>query len=223
MRDLFFLVLFSLATLPGVRSPLGAAPPSDRVIGVAEATVAPSLMFHGSAVRGIAELAPRHARTRVTSEAPQVFATPHMDLASIFIVRWDDSWAGAGRFSDAGPFAFYCKDERRFTDADKGGSVYAVPSVGFVSHLERGLGANEWSTATPAPVLAHFDYASALDAMLALGVQVYFVGDADFARIKASPDRGRAVLASLTSENQRRRRNVRPLADAAAPDADRAR
>jgi len=66
----------------------------------------------------------------------------------------------------------------------------------------------EWTSKVPVKPLSKTEYQSGLEAMLGVGVQVYFVDKNIFRKIKNSEDHGYSILRTLKSENQKEGRNV---------------
>ena len=89
----------------------------------------PSFLYHASPNSNIEEFEPRNKTTRNKDEGPKIFATPSREVASIFLVPTDDSWAGSGNFG--GAWYFFCNNEERFKKLDKGSTLYQLSSDGF--------------------------------------------------------------------------------------------
>ena len=132
----------------------------------------PKILYHASSNREITRLEVKGERTRDPNEKPSIFATPNKALASVFIVPTDDSWTHSGLINDI-PF-IVISDRERFNELDQGGTIYSFGSSQFESDPDRGLRENEYTTIEPVDIEGHEHVNSALDAMLKLGVQVYF-------------------------------------------------
>lgn len=169
----------------------------------------PDLLYHASSDTGILEFEPRAESTRDPSEGPVVFATPSEAFASMFIVKTDDSWTKKSRFGKV--FVTVIADRERFLQRDQGGSIYTLPSETFETDPSKGMGRNEWVSKRPVKPTRNDKYSLGLDAMMALGVQVYFVGKEKFREIKEAPDYGPGILRGLESENKARGVNVKEL------------
>ena len=162
----------------------------------------PEKLYHASSNRSIEQFVPRAEKVRDKTEGPRVFATPDKRMSTIFIVGTDDSWTHSGAFNGI-PYVVI-SDKDRFTQLDKGGAIYHLPSTTFENDPEKGLGELEWTSKEVVDPTGKEEHESALDAMVNHGVQVYFVDAETFVAINAAPDHGLSILHSLTSENQRR-------------------
>lgn len=173
----------------------------------------PERLYHASANRSIEKFVPKAEKVRDPLEGPRVFATHDKPLSTIFMAgegdRTDDSWTVKGMFDDV-PY-IVISDRERFTKLDQGGAIYHLPGETFETDPHRGMGEWEWASAVEVTPLEKEEHESALEAMLAHGVQVYFVDPATFDAIGASNDHGLSTLQSLESENQKRGVNVKPL------------
>lgn len=169
----------------------------------------PSLLYHGSPHKGIEEFEPRISRGTGEEFGAMVYATPDLATASAFLAEVKKEWS-AGRFGDT----FYVcipLSREEFIKNDKGGHIYVLPSDTFESDPKRGLGEYEWVSKTKVKPSKKIEYLSALDAMLENGVQVYFVDDDTYKKIKESKDHGLAILQNIESENQGSGINVKPF------------
>ena len=166
----------------------------------------PKYLFHASQKSDIDLLEPRAGSVRDPNEGPVVFATPSLPYATMFLVNSDDSWTVKGRINKV--FYTVISDKQRFLQADKGGTIYTLPSQTFYCDPEKGMGWNEWVSKEPVKPIKRQHYQSGLQAMIDSGVQVYFVDKQTFQEIKKSQDHGFSILQSIQSENQRLNKNV---------------
>jgi hypothetical protein len=166
----------------------------------------PPFLYHGSRHRNIEILKPNKRSFRDPEEGELVFATQDIALASIFMgdVRMN------GKFDEI-PYAVIIGSREEFIKNDKGGHIYVISSETFTSDPNKGLGIYEWTSKEPVKPLKKIEYDSALDAMLENGVQVYFVDEDKYKKIKESKDHGLSIFRELESENQRRGINIRPF------------
>lgn len=160
----------------------------------------------------ITEFHPRPSR-RDQTEDNVVFAATDKAAATMFLAESDDSWTQKSRFDD-----IYCMvigDEERWQEADKGGRIYVLPSNNFSCDISKGWGKCEWVSPKPTKPIQEEteEYTSALDAMIAHGVQVFIVDADTFRQIKEAEDHGQSILEKTISENQKRGKNVFPLTD----------
>lgn len=167
----------------------------------------PSAVYHGSSNRQIERFEPRSEKVRDTKEGPKVFATSDKRMASVFIVGADDSWANSGMHNGV-PYIII-SDRERFEKLDQGGATYHLPGDTFESDPNKGLREIEWTSSEPVEPFHKEEHASALEAMLEHGVQVYFVDPETYEAWKTAPDHGLSILKSSISENQRR--SINPI------------
>ena len=158
----------------------------------------PEVLYHASSSQDIETLEVRGERTRDPDEKPSVFATPNKALASIFLVPTDDSWTHSGLVNDI-PF-IVISDKDRFIELDNGGSIYSVNSDTFETNPEKGLRENEWTSSEAVAIQKNEKVDSALNTMLRLGVQVYFVDTETFKNFNSADDHGETILRSLIPE-----------------------
>jgi len=166
-------------------------------------------LHHASQNRDIKVFEPRAESVRDPNEGSVVFATPDKVMASVFIVPMNDSWTNSGLFGDT--HYFVCGDEEGFRKIDRGGAIYVLPSETFENDPHKGLGTREWTSKVPVRPIKKKLYESGLEAMLVMGVQVYFIGKEKFQELKNSLDHGNKILRESVSENQKINKNVREI------------
>ncbi len=166
----------------------------------------PPFLYHGSPHRGLEEIEPRKTTVRDPEEGELVFATQDIGLASVFMAN--SRHYGCGRFNET-KYCYIVEPGEEFIRRDKGGHIYVLPSDSFETDPNKGLGVYEWTSKQKVKPIEKIEYTSALDAMLANGVQVYFIDEETHKKIEQSPDHGYSILQGLESENQRRGANVR--------------
>ena len=166
----------------------------------------PEFLYHASENTDIQIFEPRKNSFRDPSEGPVIFATPDKTMSSVFIVPANDSWTHSGLFGNV--HYFICGDEERFKNVDKGGAIYQLPSATFETDPTKGLGIREWVSKVPVKPLNKEVFESGLEAMLLMGVQVYFVDDEIFKTIDRSSDHGNELMRNTVSENTKRMINV---------------
>ncbi|MBI2409602.1 hypothetical protein HYV30_00990 [Candidatus Kaiserbacteria bacterium] len=173
----------------------------------------PPVLYIAAQTPNLQELTPREGRNRGENEGAVIFATPNKELASIFLVEGhDDSWMQIGYFSDV-PYVTICMNRDDFLKRDHGGTMYEVSSNAFNFDPNLGMGEKEWTSRDPVTPISETHYASALDAMIENGVNVYFADQATFDAVNNADDHGLSILLSLTSENKLRNKVTKPLED----------
>jgi hypothetical protein len=173
----------------------------------------PKVLYVSAQTAGIKELIPTKGRSRDDKEGPVIFSTPDKTLASVFLVEGhDDSWMQIGYYDDI-PCVIICMDRKEFIKRDKGGIMYEVPSDTFDYNPNLGMGEKEWTSSKPVKPTKETTCSSALDTMIKNGVNVYFVDRDTFKKINNSNDNGFSILLSITSENKKRNKVIKPLED----------
>jgi hypothetical protein len=167
----------------------------------------PPKLYHGSPNKNIELFEPRVSHGTGGADGKMVYASPDLAISSIFMAKVEGRWS-AGKFGNI-PYALITAPREQFIEDDNGGVIYVLPSDTFDTDPQRGLGNAEWASPVPVAPSEQIEYQSALDAMIENGIQVYFVTPEKHAELKELPDKGRAYLSSLESENQRRRVNIR--------------
>ena len=176
--------------------------------------IKPKLMFHASTNRNIEIFQPRATHVRDRKEGPVIFATPHIGFASMWLAGWHGKWVNSGSF-DRGPFYFVCSNKEKFINEDNGGAIYVLDANKFYYDLEKNASSSltEWVCKEEIEPLYKLEFESALETMINFGVQVFFVDQKTFDKIRTSDDYGRNIFMSLESENQKRNKNYMPLFD----------
>jgi hypothetical protein len=169
----------------------------------------PAALYHGSAARIDGPLQPmlRHGSADHVHERAAVFAAERADLASLFMIP-GDALSSIGFEQDVAYVCIWGAPEE-FAARDRGGWLYVLPGEKF----EKIGKWYEWQAFEPVTPSETRRYPSAVDGMIENGAQVYFVNDdPTFDVIVRDKDRRAPLLATLTSENQKRGRNVRHFA-----------
>ena len=200
-----------------------------------ETWLRPTVMFHASVNKNIDVFEPRSISTRSKQEGDVIFASADISYASRFmtIKRWTDNVCKKGSF-DHGPYYMIIKNKDLFLEEDKGGAIYVLPAENFCYDLafkkvtrkewlktgkHKGYGSlSEWVSKEAVKPLYKIEFKSTFDAMIDLGVQVYFVDDDKFKEInslwgKSDNTELRKYLMELPSENQKMKKNAIPLFD----------
>jgi hypothetical protein len=127
----------------------------------------PSVLFHGTPLPGLQEL--RAAPGGV------LYASDDMRLSSTFLA--DPGHCVCVRSSRGDVHAFIGERREEFVRRDRGGTIYIL-DAGRFSPSPPDVGLRrvwEWTTADAIKPMGSIVYASALTAMIALGVRIYFV------------------------------------------------
>jgi len=176
--------------------------------------IKPKVLFCGSNRQDLTKITPCVEHMSGGAEGAGVYATPHIDLAAVWMLRRPhNEWALVS--GDLGPFIFVCNVDHpeavQVTKERYGGSIYVVPSQDFyASKASIHTGLNKWRTPTDVEPIHRFDFDSVLEAMIDFGVQVYLVDEATFQKVRQAEDLYTAIE-QLVSENTRRKKNVRPF------------
>jgi hypothetical protein len=181
----------------------------------------PTVVFHGSPVKTLTDgiLKPRAVVGRPRHPDSVIFASPDIAFASMFILQAGDDWMTCGsRCTDlAQPpiYYFMCSDKERFMREDHGGAIYMLPSQPFKRYMADFIVSSEVIAHEAVKPLTSIPVESALETMLQLGVQVFFVDQVtydSFVHAKSMDEKMRIYeRINRTSENYRRGINYRSL------------
>jgi len=144
-----------------------------------QALLYPHILFHGSPRQDLTMIMPHKLDMRCHGR-PIVFASHHIAMASIFMLKHKGKFA-CGRLP-CGDIFFMTNDKRSCILEDQGGAIYLLPSGSFFCEPYESLGLDEWISYEAIKPLTKFTFSSALDAMLSMGVRIYFVDDSTYAR-----------------------------------------
>lgn len=178
--------------------------PNPKEVNMDDEIEKPAILYHASLVKNLDQLNPDNKTTRDENEGKVIFAGANLAEVSRFLVPTDDSWTLIATYNNIPTMII--RDEHRFRELDKGGTIYQLPSDTFA--INNPDHPNEWTSSEPVkPLDEKIEVESALDMMIDNGVQVYFVDDATFERIKEVEDKGYIILNTLESENKRLGKN----------------
>lgn len=141
------------------------------------------VLYHGSNNSNIKVLEPRNIYFRDKNEGSVIFASPSIRVASCFLFKWDDSWVDLSvslGSTNVYEVTMIILDKNRFKKEDKGGSIYILPVQGFSFDKNKGMGIHEWISRVSVKPLAQITFSSSLNAMLDMGVKVYFLEPEQF-------------------------------------------
>jgi hypothetical protein len=145
----------------------------------------PTRLFHASPSTDISELEPRNEYPRYTGESNLVFATPHEELAAMFLSpRTINTEIG---IYDDEYVIFINADEATYAEQDQGGAIYSLPIETFETDTTSGMRENEWYSKTPVKPIDKTVYRTSFEAMEKFNVKRYFVDDDTFQKIKSNP------------------------------------
>jgi hypothetical protein len=145
----------------------------------------PTKLFHASPSTDILEFEPRNEYPRYAGEADLVFATPHEELAAMFL-------SPRGISTEIGIYdglyvIFINADEAAYAEQDHGGAIYSLPVETFEMDTDNGMRENEWYSKSPVKPLGKTVYRTSIEAMEKFNVRRYFVNDDTFQRIRENP------------------------------------
>ena len=145
----------------------------------------PTKLFHASPSTEVTEFEPRNEYPRYSGEENLVFATPHEELAAMFLSpRSIDTEIST--FGDQ-YVIFINADENTYRAEDQGGAIYSLPVESFETDTVNGMGENEWYSKAPVRPIDKTVYNTSVEAMEKLKVKRYFVNDYTFQRIRENP------------------------------------
>jgi hypothetical protein len=178
--------------------------PNPKEINIEESEIEkPAILYHASPIKNIDQLKPANETTRDENEGEVVFAGANLAEVSRFLVPVDDSWTLIATYKNIPTIVI--SDEHRFRELDKGGAIYRLSSDTFsITNPDH---PDEWTSSEPVNTLDEKIVESALDTMIDYGVQVYFVDNTTFERIKKEGKEGYITLNNLESENKKLGKN----------------
>lgn len=145
----------------------------------------PAQLFHASPLTEITEFEPRNEYPRYPNEANLVFATPHKELAAMFLSPRDVDTEMS--IYDDEYVVFINTDEQSYLELDKGGAIYSLPVDTFETDSKHGMGENEWYSKVAVRAISKTVYKTSIEAMDEFNVKRYFVNDDTFQKIRANP------------------------------------
>jgi hypothetical protein len=145
----------------------------------------PTKLFHASPSTDILEFEPRNEYPRYTGEANLVFATPHEELAAMFLSpRTINTEIG---IYDDEYVIFINADEGTYAKHDRGGAIYSLPVETFETDTNSGMKENEWYSKMSVKPIDKTVYRTSIEAMEKFNVKRYFVDDDTFEKIRSNP------------------------------------
>ncbi len=162
----------------------------------------PKYLYHASDNKGVDVFKPKNKTVRDKSEGKVVFASPSKTYASMFIVPARDSWATNGRFGNR--FWIVVSDKKGYLKNDRGGAIYSLPADKFNYSPNKGTSYLEWTSKEPVKPIDKEVYDSGLEAMMNLGVEVYFVDKntfKDFKKAEKQAGHGESFIDKLKPES----------------------
>lgn len=147
----------------------------------------PKVLYHASPNRKIDKFQPRSERPRSNKKEDLVFATPYKAVAAMFLAPRDIP-AEIGKYNDE--YAIFINTtEAKFRLVDHGGAIYTLPNATFETNREVGMREVEWTSKVSVKPICRVIYSSSFEAMKENGVQIYFVDDDMFAKIREDPSK----------------------------------
>ena len=154
----------------------------------------PEVMYHASSESDIAEFEPRNESPRYVGEENLVFATPYKEVAAMFLVPRSIP-AEISKYGDS-YVVFVNGTENEFRSLDKGGAIYKLPADSFETNRDVGMGDTEWVSRRTVKPISKTLYKLSTEALRENGVNIYFLKDDVFQRVKANPSNGLDIVKS---------------------------
>lgn len=193
----------------------------------------PRVLFHGAGQK-LDFIEPKSLSTRSDNEGDVVFATSHLGYATLFtfsVPRTSKKINMSIRLGsfDGGPLFVVCNNKKMWMKHDQGGYIHAVSSESFYVDLGfKGMTRKqwmsqaynsewgailEWVSKEKVPVLYEFKIENTLNALLRLGVQMFFFDDETFKKYQSIKDEKemRDFMRNAQSENEIQSINYKPL------------
>ncbi len=145
----------------------------------------PEKLFHASPSTNVVEFEPRNEHPRYPGEPSAIFATPHQELAAMFLsprnIRTE-----IGVYGDRYAIFINCS-LKEYSKQDKGGAIYTLPADTFETDTIHGMGSVEWYSRVPVKPITKVKYQTSLDAMDEFKVDRFFVDGDTFEKISTNP------------------------------------
>jgi hypothetical protein len=154
----------------------------------------PINLYHASPQKDVSEFEPRNESPRYTGEENLVFATPHKEVAAMFLVPKDIP-TEIGKYGDD-HVVFVNGTAEEFKAHDIGGAIYTLPNDTFVTDRGIGMGDVEWVSNQSVKPISKTLYETSIDALHDNHVSVYFLNKDVFSRIQANPSNGLEIVKS---------------------------
>ncbi len=172
----------------------------------------PKILYHGSTNGEITEFTPRLSHGTGSEHGEQVYASPSLMVASVFMAKEYIKQPWSSGFYGGAYCALITIPRDEFLQRDKGGYIYAIDSKSFSTKEGRGLDDQEYASSEPVTPETKVFYPSVLETMIELGVQVYFVNKDEYETLKDSTDDQKHLcLKKLRSENMVRGVNIKEI------------
>lgn len=155
----------------------------------------PKVLYHGSPNIDIDVLEPREESPGHAVPGKYVFASQHKELAAMFLAP-KVAPMQISQFGEEYILIANCT-EQAYKNADKGGTIYALPAATFQKGATD-MPDVEWFSSKPVRSSNKETYTSSLDAMHKCNVRVYFVDDATYTAVQTADDYGWGILQSLS-------------------------
>ena len=155
----------------------------------------PRNLYHASTEKDVSEFEPRNESPRYAGEENLVFATPHREVAAMFLVPKNIP-TEISKYGDT-HIVFVQGTVEELKAHDSGGAIYTLPNDTFVTDKEIGMGDVEWVSNQSVKPIAKTVYETSLEALGENNVSIYFLGKDAFARIQADPSSGLEIVKSL--------------------------
>jgi len=156
------------------------------------------ILYHGSPKNKLKSIKPQRQTFRDKAEPALVFATPSLPLALIFTTNPSDKWAQMGCFGKQ--YYIVIKNNQKYKIKKSNGSVYILETKNFSCDHHKGMGFDEWFSQEPIKPIKTIFYPTLFKAMIKNKINIYFVNNKIFQKIKKSKDHGYKILQKLSPE-----------------------
>lgn len=151
----------------------------------------PGFLYHASALTDIVEFEPQNKSPRFPGEENLVFATPHPEVASMFLrpksIPTEICVYGQQYV------VFINATQEEYLSQDKGGAIYTLPGATFDTS-DTGMGHIEWTSKVSVRPISKMIFKNSLEAMDRYGVDRYFVNDKIMVQIRDNPTKALGLV-----------------------------
>lgn len=151
------------------------------------------VLYHASQIKNLKVIKPQRTLSNNQYIGDYVFATTNHKLAVMYLVPKGISTL---MNPDGENSNIVICDESEFMKRDRGGAVYELSTKHFAKTPQKGLSEYEMVSKSEAIPINKNVYASALDALISLGIKIRFTDEKTFESLISNPNQ-KNIIESL--------------------------
>lgn len=152
------------------------------------------VLYHASPHTNLSVIKPKHTLSKDKYIGDYVFATADHRLATMYLAT---KGVATLMNTDKGLWIAICCNEAKYLNQDRGGAIYELPADTFSETPQRGLSDYELVSKAPVKPINKTINKKSLDAMLDLGINIYFVDALTFEKLVADKNKRPKILSTL--------------------------